>query len=323
MDAVDILKVCFRRWYVMLPILVGAAGISYQLIQTQETGYTAAASYGLVQPRLAAGTDTGERNPLGDDDSDLVGAALEAQLNSRQTQLELGSDATQGWGPGETANGSSYSVKIPLYETTYEVRAWGTDPQAVQDVVDRVLEAAPGIADELQTRAGASAAVRYEPFVLAPTQVDALPSTSAMKLVIAVMGVGVLVGAAWSIVADRLLRRQRPARRPASRTVDPAAGPTSTGTFADGGAVRSPRAPGSPSSGRDGPTAPSSDPVVPTRTTETAESAGATKPSAAVDPGKPSKNGKPGKPGKPGRTGGQPPAASSGPDRRHQPLIRR
>lgn len=206
MDAVDILKICLRRWYVMLPILIGAAGVSFQLVQSQETTYTAATSYGLVQPRLSAGSAIEERNPLGTDDSALVGEALEAQLNSRETQKELGSPATRGWGPGEAANGSFYSVKIPLYEKTYEVRAWGSDEQEVAAVVNRVIQQAPRIADELQTRVGASASVRYEPFVLAPTQVDALPATSSLKLVIAVMGVGVLVGAAWSIVADRLLR---------------------------------------------------------------------------------------------------------------------
>ena len=232
MDAVDILKICLRRWYVMLPILLGAAGVSYQLVQSQETTYTAAASYGLVQPRLTSGTATGERNPLGTDDSALVGAALEAQLNSRVTQQQLGSDETRGWGPGEADDGSSYSVEIPMFETTYEVRAWGSDDREVQEVVDRVLEAAPGIADELQSRAGAPEAVRYEPFVLAPTQVDALPATSALKLVIAVMGVGVLVGAAWSIVADRLLRRRR-----TSITSDRAAGAAASGRSGAQGAV--------------------------------------------------------------------------------------
>ena len=54
MDAVDILKVCVRRWYIMLPILLGAAGVSYQLAQAQHTTYTAYASYGLVQSGASA-----------------------------------------------------------------------------------------------------------------------------------------------------------------------------------------------------------------------------------------------------------------------------
>ncbi len=224
MDAVDILRICLRRWYVMLPILLGAAGVSYQLLQAQETTYTAAASYGLVQPRLPGGTLTGERNPLGTDDDALVGAALEAQLDSRETQQQLGTGTTRGWGPGQVDDGSSYSVGIPQFETTYEVRAWGSDQREVRDVVNRVIEAASGIADELQTRAGAPDAVRYEPFVLAPTQVDELPPTAGTKLVIAVMGVGVLVGAAWSIVADRLLRRRTTRSRPATSSTG-AAGP--------------------------------------------------------------------------------------------------
>lgn len=215
----------------MLPILLGAAGVSYQLMQLQETTYTAATSYGLVQPQLASGTSvTGQQNPFGPEGSALVGAALEAQLNSRQTQQELGSPATRGWGPGEAENDSAYAVKIPQFETTYEVRAWGGDKEAVRAVVDRVIEAAPRIANDLQTRAGAPPGVRYEPFVLAPTQVDVLPPTSGVKLVIAVMGVGMLVGAAWSIVADRLLRRPKAMARQAAASIGAAAPPEPPGS---------------------------------------------------------------------------------------------
>lgn len=196
----------------MLPVLLGAAGVGYQLLQAQVTTYTAATSYGLVQPGVEG---VAPRNPLGEEGSALVGAALEAQLNSRQMQDRLGSEATRGWGPGEVDDGSFYSVEIPQFETTYEVRAWGDDQQAVSDVVNRVIEAAPRISDGLQSRVGVPLEARYEPFVLAPVQASALPSTSGKKLVVAVMGVGVLVGAAWSIVVDRVLRRRTPARRQA------------------------------------------------------------------------------------------------------------
>jgi hypothetical protein len=295
-DAVDILKICFRRWYVMLPILIGAAGVSYQLIETQETTYTAAASYGLVQPRLTSATGELERNPLGSDGSDLVGAALEAQLNSRVTQQQLGGESTRGWGPGESDNGSSYSVKIPMFETTYEVRAYGPDKQEVQDVVNRVIEAAPKIADELQTRAGAPTAVRYEPFVLAPTQVDALPATSALKLVIAVMGLGTLVGAAWSIVADRLLRRRRVGEDGA-----PHSGPAPSDEEND-----------------------SLDPSTAARAARTATDgtpAGRTKNGQAGGVKPALKSGV--KPGKSGKTAGSTGPGGGRRERRHQPLVRR
>lgn len=292
MDAVDILKICFRRWYVMLPILIGAAGVSYQLIETQEPTYTAAASYGLVQPGLTSATGGLERNPLGSDGSDLVGAALEAQLNSRATQQRLGSESTRGWGPGEPDNGSSYSVKIPLYETTYEVRAFGPDEQEVQDVVNRVTEAAPDIADELQTRAGAPIAVRYEPFVLAPTQVDMLPATSTLKLVIAVMGVGTLVGAAWSIVADRLLRRRR----------------------ATGGAMAAQDGPAPAHTADDSLVAPAPSTGRAARSTTTTGRPGKTK-NAPGDVGVTS--------GKDGKTNGSTASGGGRRDPLHQPLVRR
>lgn len=295
MDAVDILKICFRRWYVMLPILLGAAGVSYQLLQSQETTYTAATRYGLVQPRLTATNGTAvERNPLGTDDNKLVGAALEAQLNSREAQAELGTGTTRGWGPGDVMNGSSYSVKIPMFETMYEVRAWGTDEQEVRGVVDRVIEAAPTIADDLQARAGAPAAVRYEPFVLAPTQVDVLSSSSGMKLVIAVMGVGVLVGAAWSIVADRLLRHWVPVRRRSSR---PVTVPAAAGTPPDDAE----------------PTGPAAESDRPPRADKPART------------GRPAETGRPLTPDKPARAARmkQPSPERPGPARRDQPMLRR
>lgn len=213
MDAVDIAKVCVRRWYVMLPILVGAAGVSYQLAETQEITYTAAASYGLVQPSLTPEDRADQANPLGSAGDVLVGAALEAQLNSRETQAELGGGDTRGWGPGDTVNKRFYDVRIPQFETTYEVRAWGEDEQEVREVVERVIEAAPDITDALQVRAQVPPSQRYRPFVLASTQVEELPTTGWVKLVIAVMGVGLLMGAAWSVVVDRLLRWRHPKRR--------------------------------------------------------------------------------------------------------------
>lgn len=210
MDAVDIIRICLRRWYVMLPILLGAAGASYQLVQSQETTYTASASYGLVQPGLTGASDSdAETNPLGPGGNALVGEALEAQLNSRETQTELSDGATRGWGPGEAVNHRSYVVRIPQNETTYEVRAWGEDERAVRDIVDRVVEAAPSIADEVQARVAVPPSQRFQPFLLAPTQVEELPSTSGLKLAIAVMGVGLLMGAAWSVVLDRVLRWRR------------------------------------------------------------------------------------------------------------------
>ena len=227
MDALDILKVCLRRWYIMLPILFGAAGVSLQLVQAEQTTFTAYASYGLIQSERSPSDVNGataDPNPLGANDGALIGAALEAQLNSREAQTKLGTDKTRGWGPGEVENGSSYVVRIPPYESSYEVRAWGEDETAVRDVVNRVLGAAPGMADELQDRAGAPSSGRYEPFIFAATQADQQPSASGIKLVVAVMGIGVLMGAVWSIVADRILR-QLESRSAASRPALTSAGP--------------------------------------------------------------------------------------------------
>lgn len=220
MDAVDILKVCIRRWYVMLPILLGASGVSYQLVQSQEPSYTAAASYGLVQSRLTADDDL-NLNPLGSAGDVLVGEALEAQLNSGETQTKLGEGGdSRGWGPGDVRNNRYYDVRVPQFESTFEVRAWGEDEGEVRAVVERVIAAAPDLADELQARAGVPPTQRWQPFVLAPVQVAELPSTGWLKMVLAVMGVAVLTGAAWCIVVDRGVRWRRAGRERSLRVDD-------------------------------------------------------------------------------------------------------
>ncbi len=210
MDALDVIKVSIRRWYVMLPVLLLAAALGYQLVSNQKPVYTAYASYGLVYNHgdliKGAVDDPRNANPLG---TALLAEALRASLTSTSSQAALGLESTSGVAPGQKSDGSRYSVVEQQNSPSYSIQAWGPDAAAVSSVVTKVLSQTAPLAEEIQVRAGAPVNSRYGTFTVSPTQTAELPAQSAIKLMLAVAGVGVLTGAALSILVERLLSRRR------------------------------------------------------------------------------------------------------------------
>lgn len=232
MDALDVLKVCLRRWYVMLPVLVLALGAGVGLAQNQEQQYTASGSFALVYTHgediKPNEVDPRGANPLAGENARLLGEALVSAYMSKPRQEDLGKSGTSGVAPGDPDNGTSFSVSLPENSQSYRVEAWGPDPEAVKDVVNAVIASAPDLADQIQERAGATLASRYTTFTTAPTQVSDLPPPSKVKLVVTLVGVGVLAGAALSIIADRMLYRRRRQRADRAPATGPAADPAAT-----------------------------------------------------------------------------------------------
>jgi hypothetical protein len=89
------------------------------------------------------------------------------------------------------------------------VETWSKDPESARATVDTVLNAAPDRLIAIQERVGAPRQSYFTAFVTLPTQVEELPGTSTLKLLIALTGVGVLAGAALSLVVDRLITSAR------------------------------------------------------------------------------------------------------------------
>ena len=98
---------------------------------------------------------------------------------------------------------------------SYVVQTWGKDPESLRTVVESILAAAPPRAAEIQARAGAPKRSQYTIFVTGSPQLTKLPPTSTPKLIVAMLGVGILAGSALSLVVDRLVRsrKNRVARR--------------------------------------------------------------------------------------------------------------
>ena len=211
MDALDVARVCVRRWWVIVPVLLLAWGASLGLAKQVKPEYSAFASYALLykqtQPVKADAPNPLNSNPLAVDGGVLLGEAVAASLLSADTQAALGY-GNRGSAPGQADTGSSYSVSIPQGAKAYFVQTWGGSPASVRATVDAVLAAAPGRAQQIQSRAGAPDGSQLTAFVTAPTQVIELPPQSKVKILLPVLGVGLMAGAALSLIVDRLLSRR-------------------------------------------------------------------------------------------------------------------
>lgn len=227
MDALDVIRICARRYAVFLPILALAIGAGIGLSSRLKPEYHGFGSYAVVfalgDPTASAkDSDPRNANPLATDGGALLGEALMADLSSSGTETRLGGD-NRGWASGQPDNGLRYQVHIPqdARSRVFLVETWGDDGADVQRTVDAVLAEAPSRAQAIQTRAGAPMAGQYTTFVTAPTQVVAVPPQSKIKVILTMFGIGALAGAALSVLVDRLLERRRDPRRRRPRRFRP------------------------------------------------------------------------------------------------------
>ena len=235
------IKVCLKRWYVMAPVVLIAIATGIGLAQQVKPTYTASGTYAIIYQhtdQITTTNDPRDKNPLGANGGALLGEALESTYMSGPYQKKFGSAETSGTGPGDTADGTSYSISLPQNTQSYVVQAWGHDPDEVKRVVNGVLDSLAATADSIQNRAGAPGNSKYTTFTTASAQVGKLATSSAAKVVIAVTGLGVLAGASLAVLADALLRRRRRRRDASDQTgsprgpdgVGPADQPEVTGT---------------------------------------------------------------------------------------------
>lgn len=215
MDAIDVIKVCLKRWYVMAPVVLLAIAVGVGFAQQVRPTYTASGTYAVIYKntdKITAKNDPRDKNPLGSNGGALLGEALQSAYMSGPYQKRFGNVGTAGTGPGDPANGTSYGITLPQDSQSYVVQAWGHDPAEVKKVVDGVLGSSAATASSIQDRAGAPRDSKYTTFTTSSAQVSKLATSSAAKVVIAVSGLGVLAGASFAVMADAVLRRRRRSR---------------------------------------------------------------------------------------------------------------
>ena len=213
MDALDVLKVCVRRWWVFVPVVALALGAGLGIVRGEKSTYQSYASFALVydqQPIRRGPQDVDPRlnNPLADNGAALLGEAILAELGTPARQSELGDPAAHGAEPGMDARGTRFAVTLPTNSSSYYVSAWSDDKKAAAQTVEAVLAALPSIAESIQPRAGAPAASQYSAFTTTSPQVAEVPPGSPVKIMIGIFGVGLLAGAALAVLTDFIALRR-------------------------------------------------------------------------------------------------------------------
>lgn len=219
MDALDVVKVCLRRWWVFIPVVALAAGAGLGIVRSDKPSYQSYASFALVyeQPPGRGPQDPDPRldNPLADNGGALLGEAMLAELATSSRQQELGDPEAVGAEPGMDSHGTRFAVTLPSNSSSYYVNSWSDDEDAAEQTVESVLAVLPTLARSIQDRAGAPAVSQYAPFTTTSPQVTELPPGSPVKIMVGVLGVGLLAGAALGVLVDFLLLRRSSRRRPA------------------------------------------------------------------------------------------------------------
>lgn len=226
-DLFDVTRACFRRWYILLPLLLVTTWFSYDAYSSAKPVYYANTVIGFSPPSVRMDTpgplsNEVRRNGL----LDIGGAALVANL----TALGLKDPAVVG---RIIAAGGlpDYSAKVfPIVPPNPQlplvmVEASSPDPATVPKTLELVTAQTEVTLRTLQQQANVPDDQMVSSFVVSPPgdPIGAMPTRtrSTMALFVAGAGLSVLV----TVVADVLLSRRRrtQARPPDANMVDSAA----------------------------------------------------------------------------------------------------
>jgi hypothetical protein len=235
-DALDVAKVCLRRWYVVLPVVLLAAGAALSMTKSRPASYSGTAAFAMIYTHVDElkpnQPDPRVQNPLVTGGLGLLSETLAADLNSPATQRELAAPGLTPITKGQSdqvslTSGSAYSVIQPQNGSSIIVSASGPSPTAVKTTLDNVLAAAPKRIAAIQSRLGAPPNSQYTTVVTAQPALVMVPPPSGLKLLIAITGVGCMAAAALALVVERLSIRRRH-RRELSAMLEPDAAVTAS-----------------------------------------------------------------------------------------------
>lgn len=216
MDTLDVLLICLKRWYVFLLLLLLAFFTSLGLGNDQRRVYSGTGNFAVIYrappPVTPKQVDPRTANPMAAGDGSLLKQSIVNDLRSAKSQRELAGPGVIGTDPSTPADGSLFAVVTTATSATVTITTFGPSQAVAKATVDRVLTAAQERATTIQDRVGAPPTGRLTTFVTLPAQTTVLPPPSKIKLVVAVMAVGVIAGAGLSLLLDRLMSKRREGR---------------------------------------------------------------------------------------------------------------
>jgi hypothetical protein len=230
-DLFDAVRSCFRRWYVLLPLLVITAWFSYHAYASVKPVYYSSAVIGLAAPSFRVEATTAgqpvSRNGL----LDVGGPALIANLSA--LGLRQPSVVDQVVAAGGLPDYSARLFPVPptappiplvMIEETSE------DPAAVRRTLELVIAAMPATLRSLQEGARVPEDQMVQEFVVSPPSdpAAAMPKRTRATVSIFLAGLGLTV--LFTVLVDVLLvrRRKRIEARPQAPSAagGPSLGPT-------------------------------------------------------------------------------------------------
>jgi len=209
-DLFDVVRSCFRRWYVLLPLLLITAWYSHQVYAAVKPVYYSQAVIGLAPPNFrvdqpAAGQPV-PRNGL----LDIGGATLLANMSALGLREPPVVDRVVAAGglPNYTAKlfpVPAATAPIPLVM----IEESASDPAAATKTLELVTNEMTATLETLQRQARVPADQMVETFVVSPPTepIGGMPTRtrSTASIFVAGLGLSVLV----TVLVDVLLVRRR------------------------------------------------------------------------------------------------------------------
>lgn len=229
MDLFDVVRSCFRRWYVVLPLLFITAWYSLNVYSSVQPVYYANTVLGVAPPSVTVETtvraDTTTSNEVRRNGLlDVGGATLLANLTALalRDQSVLNRVVAAGGLPTYTSEVFPTPAGTPQLPLVM-IEETSADPVAVSKTLELVSAQAEVTLRTLQQQAGVPEDQMVAPFVVSPPSVPgaAMPTRTRSTIAIFVAGAGLSV--LFAVLADVLLTRRKTRAAAGRHAVAPAA----------------------------------------------------------------------------------------------------
>lgn len=241
MDLFDVVRSCFRRWYVFVPLLAIVTWLSYSTYNSVQPVYYSNAVIGIAAPssridNAVQGVPV-PRNGL----LDVGGASLIANMTALGLKEPAVVDKVVASGgiPDYDARmfpSPANMQQLPLVM----IEATDADEEAVSITMQLVTAQAEETLRNLQQQAQVPDAQMVRPFIVSPPSTPAagMPARtrSTIAIFVAGMGITVVVTVLFDVVVGRIGRRRRASHAPEPVRADLASDTPST----NGQPIRSP-----------------------------------------------------------------------------------
>ncbi|GAA2598748.1 hypothetical protein GCM10010399_31710 [Dactylosporangium fulvum] len=214
MDLWDLAKLMGRRWYLMAPmILLTLAATTWALV-TIKPDYTSTGTIMLIPPANRTPLTQAElasTNTWVEVGEDIMATAVAISLNTSATKKEI---AAGGFS-------SNFEVVAEDRSSILTVTATASTPEAAKATVQRLEKQVAQEVEDKQARYKPQPGRAITTQVLDPGDTIEVVSSKVKRAAVVIIGVGLLLTAAVTIVGDNLLRRRASTRRRAAGLTGP------------------------------------------------------------------------------------------------------